>query len=195
MGTAADYFSRNRTYGISSYSQGSIFLVQLRHIMGEKDFNRGMLEYYLRWKVKHPDPMDFLRVMEEVSGLHLNWYYNFWIKTTKHIDYSVNAVEAYDRGLASIELERKCEMPMPVELTLNLRSGETQSFFIPLVSMFGTSSNEHLSPAEPWAWTHPIYVLRTQIPVEEIQSIVIDQHKFMADVDRSNNTYEVDLND
>ncbi|MDZ7845564.1 MAG: M1 family aminopeptidase [Owenweeksia sp.] len=94
MTTPSDYFSRNRSYGISSYYRGALFLNQLRYIIGEKDFNAGMKSYYRKWRFKHPEPHDFLRVMEVQSGLQLDWYLNFWVNTTKEIDYAIQGVSS-----------------------------------------------------------------------------------------------------
>ena len=50
-----------------------------------KDWRR----YYNEWKFRHPDENDFIRVMEKVSGLELDWYLDYWIGTTHQIDYSL----------------------------------------------------------------------------------------------------------
>ncbi|MDZ7645875.1 MAG: hypothetical protein U5K54_01140 [Cytophagales bacterium] len=71
---------------------GSIFLHQLKYIIGTDNFYIGMMRYYNTWKMKHPEPNDFLRVMEKTSNMQLHWYYRYWIQTTKRIDYGINLV-------------------------------------------------------------------------------------------------------
>ena len=54
MTTHADFFETNMAYGISSYSKGSLFLNQLKYIVGEEVFESGMKRYYYTWRYKHP---------------------------------------------------------------------------------------------------------------------------------------------
>lgn len=189
LSTPADAYERNRTYGISAYSRGALFLNQLRYIIGEKDFNRGMLEYYERWKFKHPDPWDFIRVMEEVSDLELDWYLEYWVYTTKTIDYGIEGVEPEGLNTTRIKLKRYGEMPMPLEVRLKYTSGAEQTYFIPLSSMFGTKDSKWVTPAQPWPWTHPTYDLVITKPTDEIESITIDPKRFMCDVNLENNSW------
>jgi hypothetical protein len=52
-----------------------------------------LLAYYNTWRFKHPNPNDFIRVAEKVSGMELDWYKEYWIYTTKTIDYAVGDVK------------------------------------------------------------------------------------------------------
>ena len=65
----SDHFSTNRAYSTAAYSMGAVFLNQLKYLVGEENFYVGMRRYYATWKMRHPEPNDFLRVMEKVSGL------------------------------------------------------------------------------------------------------------------------------
>ena len=51
-----------------------------------------MRHYYNSWKFRHPEPNDFIRVMEKTSGLELKWYLSYWVNTTKKIDYGIRNV-------------------------------------------------------------------------------------------------------
>ncbi len=187
LATPADYFSRNRSYGISAYSRGTIFLNQLKYIMGEDSFNKAMLVYFDRWKFKHPDPWDFLRVMERESGLQLDWYLNFMLNTEKTIDYAIKGVEARESDQLLIELERKGEMPMPVDVYISTSDGRNLRYTIPLVSMFGAKHQEDVEVAKPWAWTAPVYRLSVPVSPEVVESVIIDPLNYTADTDRENN--------
>jgi len=74
MVTHADHFTTNRAYGVASYSKGSVYLNQLSYVIGDEAFRRGMLRFHREWKMKHPTPNDFLRIMEDESGMILDWY-------------------------------------------------------------------------------------------------------------------------
>ena len=88
LSTHADHFNTNYAYSVASYVKGAVFLNQMRYIIGQKAFDKGMLEYYDTWKFKHPNDNDFVRVMEKVSGLELDWYREYWVNTTHTVDYA-----------------------------------------------------------------------------------------------------------
>ncbi|MEQ9414535.1 MAG: M1 family metallopeptidase, partial [Cyclobacteriaceae bacterium] len=67
LGTHSDHYNTNAAYGTSAYAMGAIFLQQLKYIVGEDVFYPGMRRYFNTWKFKHPEPNDFLRVMEKES--------------------------------------------------------------------------------------------------------------------------------
>lgn len=191
LSTPADYFTRNKTYGITAYSQGTIFLNQLRYIVGTTAFQKGMMDYYDQWKFKHPDPYDFIRVMEEASDLRLDWYINLWMNTTKTIDYGIKEVKA-QKEQTMITLERIGEMPMPVDITIYTKNGTQYEYNVPLLSMMGSKKEPGITVAsDPWPWTSPTFEISIPYPMESIASIVIDKYHETADIDMENNVYSL----
>ena len=89
LSTHADHYNTNFAYGQASYSKGSIFLCQLGYIVGDSVLDKILLEYYNEWRFKHPNANDFIRVAEKVSGLELEWYKEYWVNSTKTIDYAI----------------------------------------------------------------------------------------------------------
>ncbi len=69
LSTHADHFDYNSAYGISAYVKGAVFLHQLEYIIGKTAFDKGIIDFFNAWKFKHPDVHDFMKVMENVSGL------------------------------------------------------------------------------------------------------------------------------
>lgn len=191
LSTPADYFSVNKAYSISAYSRGELFLSQLRYIVGDEAFTKGMHTYFETWKFKHPDPWDFLRVMERTSGIQLDWYLNFWMNTIKTQDYAVTDVRG-EKGMATIELERIGEMPMPIDVTVVMKDGTETGFTIPLVSMFGIKEDPNLKGEKAWPWTHPNYTLRTGIPISAISKVIVDKDEQTTDLNRENNVFSVE---
>lgn len=190
LSTPADHYARNRTYSISAYSRGALFLSQLRYIIGVKNFNRGMREYYDLWKLKHPDPWDFIRVMEKVSGIELDWYIEHWVYTTKTIDYGIVAVEGEGLNSTKVVLEKLGEMPMPVELKFTFANGSERTYFIPVSSMFGTREGDQAkSVIHAWPWTKRSYELVITYPIADVVMVEIDPDRFMCDVNLSNNSW------
>jgi len=189
LATPADYFSTNRNYGISAYSRGEVFVSQLQYILGQENFDKGMLEYYNRWKFKHPDPSDFIKVMEDISGIQLDWYLNFWMNTNKTIDYTLEVIPGTDKKQTVVKLKRLGEMPMPLDITLTTKRGETYNYHIPLVSMFGAKQNKGVVNLKAWAWTSVEYDWPMELKVEEIDNIRIDPLLLMADINPRNNLW------
>ena len=185
----ADHFDRTRTYYSAIYAKGCVFLRQLKYIVGEERFEKGMLTYYDQWKFKHPTDIDFLRVMEKESGLELDWYLDYWIRTTKTIDYGIRSVTQEGSG-TKVLLEKIGKVPMPIDLTVNLKNGNSKNYHIPLSMLLGHKPlGKETTLLSNWPWVNPYYSFEIKEEKEEIVSIEIDPSYFMADTDRSNNTY------
>jgi aminopeptidase N len=186
----SDHFSTNRAYGTMAYNMGAVFLEQLKYLIGEENFYKGMNRYYNTWKMKHPEPNDFIRIMEKTSGLQLHWYLRYWINTTKRIDYSIGAVFENEKGTI-VELLRLGEFPMPMDLTVTFKDGSKQQYYISLNELLGNKAFEAASEKptilEPWPWVNPSYSLIINKKIAEIESIEIDPSLRMADVNRKNN--------
>ncbi|MFT6333890.1 MAG: hypothetical protein ACI86M_001586 [Saprospiraceae bacterium] len=189
VSTHADHFTTNRSYTIGAYTKGSIFLEQMQYIVGRDVFAKGMLRYFDDWKFKHPNPNDFIRVMEKESGLELDWYKEYMVNTTKYSDYAIDTV--YDNTLV---LHQYGEMPMPVEVVVTTTKGKIETYYIPLVMMRGEKKNdwikdENVSVMEDWPWTNPIYNLELDCPVDKIEKIEINPKVNFIDLNRSNNVW------
>lgn len=184
----SDIFSTNAAYTVSSYTKGSIMLTHLRYIMGEKLFWKGMKRYYEGWKFKHPEPNDFVRVMENVSGLQLKWHANYLIGSIKHVDYAVKSVAAGNE--LRITLERRGEFPMPVEVTISYSDGTTDRVYIPTNETLGSKRFETpVTELSPWFWVAQEYSFGWSKNVDKIVSIEIDARRETADVERANNRW------
>jgi Peptidase family M1 domain len=186
----SDHFNTNRAYSTMAYSMGAVFLEQLKYLIGEDNFYRGMKRYYNTWKMKHPEPNDFIRIMEKTSGLQLHWYLRYWINTTKRIDYGIGRI-AETGGNTLIELNRIGEFPMPIDLVVSFKDGSKQSFYISMNELLGNKpsekGNEGRIALEPWPWVNTSYSLIINKKESEIESIEIDPSQRMADVNRKNN--------
>lgn len=190
LSTHADHFTTNRAYGAGSYTKGSVFLSQLDYILGEEVLSESLLRYYDTWKFKHPNANDFVRVVEKVSGLELDWYKEYMVNTTHTVDYAVKAVEA-DGNQARVMLEKIGYFPMPLDVEVTMKDGSTKMYNIPLRVMRGHKNlGDNMTLLEDWPWTHPEYEFTIDASASEIQSVVIDPNIGMADVDRENNVFE-----
>jgi hypothetical protein len=186
----SDHFNTNRAYSTMAYSMGAVFLEQLKYIIGEDTFYKGMKRYYNTWKMKHPQPNDFIRIMEKTSGLQLHWYLRYWINTTKRIDYGVGRILETNGGTL-VELNRIGEFPMPIDLTVTFKDGTKQLFYISMNELLGNKpankAAEGRITLQPWPWVNPSYSLIVSKQQSEIESIEIDPSQRLADVNRKNN--------
>lgn len=190
--TNANRYAYNAAYERTAYSKGAVFLAQLGYIIGQDKLAKTLQEYYREFKFKHPQPNDFRRVAERVSGLQLKWYLTDWTQTTNTIDYAIKDVRALTENQTEVVLERIGQMPMPIDLLVNLKEEEQRLYYIPLALMRGEKENPYAidwTLMEDWTWANPEYRFVVDVPLEKIQSIIIDPTFFMADIDRENNLY------
>lgn len=190
--THADRFDDNRTYSITSYSKGEIFLTQLQYLIGEKLLMQTLKQYYRDFKFKHPTPNDIKRTAEKVSGAELGWYLTDWTQTTNTIDYGIASVKA-NGTKTDVTLERLGRMPMPIDLVVEYTDGTKESYYIPLRMMRMVKENPYpemkRTVLNDWDWAYPTFELRIDKPKTSIQSITIDPSGLMADVKQSDNVF------
>jgi hypothetical protein len=190
----SDHYNTNRAYGTAAYNMGTVFLHQLKYIIGTENFYKGMLRYFNTWKFRHPEPADFIHVMEKTSGLQLKWYLSYWIYTTKRIDYGIKTV--LDNGSDTfVSLERVGDFPMPVDLLVTYKDGTKELFYIPLNETLGNKPIEEKTVQRTdlvaWPWVNPSYVLKINHKSTDITSIEIDPSLRMADIERKNNKVDM----
>jgi hypothetical protein len=193
MTTHADHFNSNYGYSVAAYSKGQVFMEQLGYIIGAAARDKVLLEYYNQWKFKHPNSNDFVRVAETVSGIQLDWYREYWVNTTKTIDYGIDSLWE-ENGVSKIRLKRFGQMPMPIDLQLTFSDGTKEMHYIPLNLMFGQKPAEDAAKRtvhEEWRWTHPTYTLEFKRRLTELKTAEIDPSKRMADLERRNNLLEL----
>ncbi|MBV9963268.1 MAG: M1 family peptidase, partial [Parafilimonas sp.] len=189
LSTHADHYNTNYAYSVASYSKGSMYLSQLGYIVGEENLDKILLEYYNEWRFKHPNPNDFERIAEKISGIELQWYNQYWINTTRTIDYALGDINMNGNN-ASITLKRIGLMPMPVDVLVTYKDGSREVHYIPMNLMYGikpaeTSLKRIIEPE--WKWVDPDYNFTISKPVTDIKSIEIDPSQRMADISRVNN--------
>ena len=189
--TNANRYKHNLAYESTAYSKGAVFLAQIGYIVGKEKLFEILQAYYDKWKFKHPQPNDFRRIAERVSGLQLQWYLTDWTQTTNKIDYAINGLENTETG-SVLHLERKELMPMPQEVLVVYKNGDTALHYIPISLMRGEKENPYgisWTVHKDWAWANPKYDLALDGSVETIETIIIDPSNLMADIDKSNNYY------
>jgi hypothetical protein len=117
-------------FGPNAYSKPASALLILREtILGRELFDAAFREYSRRWKFKRPEPADFFRTMEEVSGKDLDWFWRGWWYTTDHVDIAVTdlstlKISSQDPDTeAEFEREEQAEVPEPLIQRRNREEG------------------------------------------------------------------------
>lgn len=192
--THSDQYNSNMAYSTNAYSKGEVFMEQLGYIVGASVRDRILLAYFNRWQYKHPNPADFIRVAEDVSGLQLDWYRTFFVNTTKTIDYAIDSLWE-EKGKTNIRLRNKGNIPMPIDLELYFKDGSRELAYVPQYLMFGAKDNEEpevkRTVGEPWKWTHPLYTITIDRKLTDLRSAEIDPGQRIADMERKNNKIEL----
>lgn len=189
LATHADHFNTNFAYGTASYSKGAVFMEQLGYITGAQVRDKILLEYYRQWKFKHPNVTDFIRLAEKVSDMKLDWYKEYWVNSTKTIDYAFDSLWE-ENGKTKIRIKRAGLMPMPIDLEIIFKDSSKEIHYVPLDLMYGEKPAEDQTPRKTypaWKWTHELYVIETNRRLADISVAEIDPTGRLADLERKNN--------
>jgi len=193
MTTHSDHYNTNYAYGRAAYSKGAVFMAQLGYVIGEEVRDRALLRYFNTWKFKHPNSNDLIRIMEKESGIELDWYREYFVYSTKTIDYGIEAVNDMDEG-TEIVFRRIGLMPMPIDVVITYKDGSQEQLYFPLRIMRGEKPNPEGMPerliTENWPWTNYTKAVRIGRDYNSIKLIEIDPSQRMADVQRKNNVYK-----
>lgn len=196
LSTHADHYNTNTAYGQESYGKGALCLVELKYIMGERPFRKGMLNYYWKWRFRHPNPNDFFREMEKVSGIELDWFKEYFVYSTKKMDYAIDSI--YQNGSKTIcRIKRIGLFPMPIEIKVYSKSSEPILYYIPLNLMLGSKDFNNILNVvglKEWSWVNPYYEFEIEKSLEEIKSIQLDPENQLLDVNPNNNLFINNLN-
>jgi hypothetical protein len=106
-------------------------------VLGPEVFDTAFREYTRRWAFKHPQPADFFRTIEEVSGRDLAWFWRGFFYTTAALDQSVESVKQTPDGTTLISLRSLGAAVMPVQLELTFDDGSTQVVKLPVEIWYG----------------------------------------------------------
>jgi len=195
MSTHSDHYNYNYAYSSAAYSKGATFLGLLGYVVSDSVRDAILINYYNTWKFKHPNANDFTRVAEKTSGLQLQWLKEYWVNSTKTIDYGLNNIEvSANNANAVISIQRNGKFPMPIEVLITYKDGTNELHYIPLDLMLGAKPAEGTVKRivhTEWQWVAPSYTFETSKPLSALKSIEIDPSQRMPDINRSNNKLEI----
>jgi len=156
----------------TGYQKPALMMQILRYeVLGKARFDRAFREYLRTWAYKHPAPADFFRLMRDVSGMDLDWFWRDWIFTTARLDQAVDSIGVAD-SVEKVFLSNRGTMTLPLEMDLTYADGSTERVRLP-VEMW------NLGPSFA-------YRVRGGKPVRRIE---VDPRKALPDVERGNNRW------
>jgi hypothetical protein len=155
----------------TAYRKPSLMLHLLRtEVLGREVFDEAFREYTRAWAFKHPTPADFFRILRDVSGMDLDWFWRGWLYTTARLDQAVDAIRAREGGGTDVILSNRGTMLMPAELRLTFEGGATEVVRLPV---------------EMWN-LGPLFTYR--VPgSRRVVSAELDPRTVYPDADRANN--------
>jgi Peptidase family M1 domain len=168
---------KEENLGILAYFKPGSGLTMLREqILGKERFDLAFRTYTERWAFKHPTPDDFFRTMENVSGEDLNWFWRGWFINNWQLDQAVSKVRYIKndpKNGAIITIDNLEKMPMPVIVSIKLKSGATKTINLPV---------EIWEKFDSWEFKSNT--------TEEIESITLDPNHVFPDINSANNVWE-----
>jgi peptidase M1-like protein len=133
-----------------AYVKPSIMLLALRNkVLGDQVFDSAFREYTRRWAFRHPQPTDFFRTIEDISGRDLAWFWRGFFYTTAALDQSVEGVKQEADGSAEVTLVNLGDAVMPVELELGFEDGTKEQVKLPVEIWYeGNRYVYHVQPGK-----------------------------------------------
>ncbi len=163
----------SRDLAWTAYQKPALMLTVLRDaVLGKETFERALREYVRRWTFKHPQPADFFRTIENVSGRNLDWFWRAWVYTTARLDQAVDSVGTAG-DTTFVFLSNRGQMVLPVTLELRYADGSSERRELP-IEMWNLGSR---------------FTSRVRTGGKAIAGVVLDPQAIYPDVDRANNRW------
>lgn len=144
-------------------------------VLGEEVFDQAFREYIRRWAFKHPQPADFFRTMEDVSGEDLDWFWRGWFDTIRTYDAQLTDLSVRE-GDARVTVSHTGGLVMPTTVEVSFSDGSTARLAVP-VEAFGAAEE---------------VTLTTPLNGRDVESARLDPDALLPDVDRSNDVVAVE---
>ncbi len=130
-------------YGYAAYTQPQHLFDFLEFVIGRKELDRRVANYYQRWKLGHPGPRD---LQEALGGDAVAWLFDDLLLDNKLPDYRLKQVTR-DGALVSFEIENYGEAASPVILAYQMPD-ETYVESVTMPGFLGTQRFQLSVPDE-----------------------------------------------
>jgi hypothetical protein len=165
---------KGSTYRMYAYSRPGAAYENLRDMLGDELFLKGLHTFMERWNGKHPLPYDFFFSFNDGTGKDLNWYWKSWFIESGYPDLSITKVVVGGTNL-SVTVKKEGNIPIPVKLTF-IYSGSTETVIYKDASVWSDGKDE---------------IIITEKTTKIIEKIKLgDAH--IPDVNHKRNTYIIE---
>lgn len=191
LNTASDAFNGALGHGGGYrhvYYKTATMLYNLQYVLGDSLFLKAMQNYFNQWKICHPYVEDFRNSVINFTKVDLNWFFDQWIETTKHIDYGVKSVKkGKQKGEYKITFERSGRMQMPIDFSVITKKDSVINFHIPNTWFVKDTKATVLPKWFGWDKIQPTYTATVTVP-GKIKDVKIDPTYRLADVNMLDNS-------
>ncbi|MDX9858464.1 MAG: M1 family metallopeptidase [candidate division Zixibacteria bacterium] len=175
---------------VSAYYKSAAMHYSLRSILGDSAYFDAMRSYCADWLFKHPYEEDFLRSMEQSSGLELDEYLRQWYHGDERLDYAYDGMSVDQFGgeyVHEIRLRRPGEFVAPVDLAVIWEQGDTTFYTVAPEGMGFQKPGYRMAPEwKQFRMPNDKYKFTIRAK-RRIDKIVVDPHELLMDIDRRNN--------
>jgi hypothetical protein len=199
--------SEVRSLFFTAYQKPALMMALLREeVLGREAFDRAFREYVRRWTNRHPQPADFFRTMDNLTGRNLDWFWRGWIYTTARLDQAIDSVLVpAERSGAPAHRGTGAPTSVPTRAPAHRGTGIVQGLSgqvrivlmnrgqmvmpaeLKLLYDDGTSEVRKL-PAEIWLLGSR-HALTVDTGAKRLVGLEIDPRHVMPDVERANNRW------
>ncbi|MFQ5690420.1 MAG: M1 family metallopeptidase [Gemmatimonadota bacterium] len=160
-----------KALGFLAYGKPAAMLVTLRDvILGPERFDEAFRAYIERWAFKHPQPADFFRTIEDVTGEDLDWFWRGWVLGKGQLDQAVTGVKV-EGDSSVVTIENRGGVVMPLDVRFIFQDGTERTRHVPVTIW---------KSGEVW---------RTTFRGKRIKNVQIDPEGLLPDTNRANNTW------
>ncbi len=79
-------------YGVFAYTKPALMLLTLENYVGADVMQDILQQYYAQYKFRHPCTADFIRLVNQVSGQDLNWFFDQILYGSSTLDYKLDKI-------------------------------------------------------------------------------------------------------
>ncbi len=181
------------SYGVQAYDKPSITLRTLEELLGDA-WPRVIRTYQLRWRFKHPDAIEFMDTVQEVSGRDMKWFFDQTLYGTGRLDYAVSFTTGHvpgkdgyfeqDGKLTLLKPDKDAEKKGPVESEVLVRRLGEMIFPVTVSVKFedGSEVREHWDGQ--YRWQKFKYFHKPKIVLAEVDP----DHQWRMELPRTNNS-------
>ncbi len=185
-------FSDPGSYGSNSYGKAEVMLRTLKRFLGEAAFGPLIKDYALSCRFKHPTPKDFYETVARHAGRDMSWFLDPFVYGAGLCDYALAEVrtrtapprQGWFDGVYHDEQEPAGAEPLIESEVVVRRLGDVR---IPVEVEVQFEGGQRLR--ETWdgqyLWKRLIYRGRKEV----VRAVVDPEFKLVADINRTNNSW------